>query len=103
MYRFHPSVKWELAYPDQHEILGQVRQLWKRYLLESRTKFNTKVDKIYKDQDGRWIVNDAANGHFDGVISAVGTCGEPLIPDIKGMDRFEKPMCHSSQLTGYVT
>lgn len=77
MYRFHPSVKWERGYPDRQQILSQLRQLWKKYGLESRTKFNTKVNKVYQDEKGRWIINDPSNGRFDGLIAAVGTCGDP--------------------------
>lgn len=77
MYRFHPSIKWERGYPDRQQILSQLRQLWKKYGLEARTKFNTKVNRVYQDEKGRWIINDPSNGRFDGLIAAVGTCGEP--------------------------
>lgn len=77
MYRFHPSIKWERGYPDRQQILSQLRQLWKKYGLESRTKFNTKVNRVYQDEKGRWIINDSSNGRFDGLIAAVGTCGDP--------------------------
>ncbi|KAL1870558.1 hypothetical protein VTK73DRAFT_2533 [Phialemonium thermophilum] len=100
MFRFHPSVKWDRGYPDRQQILSQVRQLWKRYGLDAKTKFNTRVDKMYKDDSGRWIINNTANGRFDGVIAAVGTCGEPKIPHMPGMDRFKGPIYHSSDLTG---
>jgi hypothetical protein len=100
MYRFHPSVKWDHRYPDRQQILTQVRQLWERYGLDSRTKFNTKIDKIYQDDSGRWVLDDPSNGIFEGVIAAVGTCGEPKMPTISGMDKFKGDVYHSSQLTG---
>ncbi|KAM4066794.1 hypothetical protein HRG_000816 [Hirsutella rhossiliensis] len=53
MYRFHPSVKWEQGYPNRNQILGQVRQLWKRYGLQNKTRFNFKVDRVYQDDAGR--------------------------------------------------
>ena len=99
-YRFHPSVKWERGYPDRQQIVSQVEQLWKRYGLDSKTKFNTKVDQVYKDEDGRWVINDAQNGRFEGVIAAVGTCGDPIIPHMEGMEDFKGSICHSSSLTG---
>lgn len=77
MYRFFPSVQWETGYPDRQQILSQLRQLWKKYELESKTKFNVKINKVYQDEKGRWILNDPSNGSFDGLIAAVGTCGEP--------------------------
>ncbi|OTA56000.1 FAD/NAD(P)-binding domain-containing protein [Hypoxylon sp. EC38] len=100
MYRFHPSVKWQHGYPDRQQIISQVRQLWERYGLDTRTKFNTKVEKVYKDERGRWIINNPANGRFEGVIAAVGTCGDPKMPRIDGMDKFKNPIYHSSRLTG---
>ncbi|KAK0629594.1 monooxygenase [Bombardia bombarda] len=95
-----PSVKWDRGYPDRQQILSQVRQLWKRYGLDTRTKFNTKVDKLYQDEQGRWIVNNTANGRFDGVISAIGTCGDPKMPSLPGMDSFSGKIYHSGGLTG---
>ncbi|KAI0478436.1 monooxygenase [Xylariaceae sp. FL0804] len=100
MFRFHPSVQWDRGYPDRQQILSQVKQLWERYGLDTRTKFNSKVEKVYKDHKGRWIVNNPANGRFDGVIAAVGTCGDPKMPHMEGLDKFGRPVYHSSQLTG---
>lgn len=100
MYRFHPSVKWDRGYPDRQQILSQVKQLWERYGLDTRTKFNTPIDKVYQDEKGRWIVNDTSNGHFEGLIAAVGTCGDPKMPTMDGMSKFKGEVYHSSQLTG---
>jgi hypothetical protein len=100
MYRFHPSVKWNKGYPDRQQIVSQVTELWKRYGLEDKTKFDTKVTKVYKNEKGRWIINDPANGQFDGVLAAVGSCGDPKMPHIQGMDKFKGQIYHSSQLTG---
>lgn len=100
MYRFHPSVKWEQGYPDRNQILDQVRQLWRRYGLQNKTRFNFRVDKVYQDQGGRWIINDPSHGQFEGLIAAVGTCGEPNMPALPKIDGFRGPVLHSSELTG---
>lgn len=100
MYRFHPSVRWQEGYPDRQQIISQLRQLWERYGLDTRTKFDTPVEKIYKDDKGRWIVNNTSNGRFEGVIAAVGTCGDPKMPNVGGIEKFKGPVYHSSQLTG---
>src|ERR1700759_4500689 len=100
MYRFHPSVKWQKGYPDRQQIVSQVRDLWQRYGLDKHTKFETKVTKVYKNDKGKWIINDPSNGVFDGVIAAVGTCGDPKMPHISGMDKFKGEIYHSSQLNG---
>ncbi|KAK3352259.1 hypothetical protein B0T25DRAFT_180742 [Lasiosphaeria hispida] len=100
MYRFHPSVRWEGGYPDRQQIISQVRQLWERYGLDTRTKFDIKVNRVYQDDRGRWIINSPSNGRFDGIISAIGTCGDPKVPEMPGMDRFKGEVHHSSKLTG---
>jgi Flavin-binding monooxygenase-like len=99
MYRFHPSVQWKSGYPTRQQIIDQITQLWKRYGLDERTEFNTKVEHIYKDKTGRWIINNPANGHFDGVIAAVGTCGAPKMPPLPGQEKFKGTVVHSSELT----
>lgn len=100
MYRFHPSVKWSGGYPKRDEIVGNVRKLWETYELEPRTKFNVKVDKVFQDGDGRWVVNDPSHGKFEGIIAAIGTCGDNKVPHIQGMENFMGKTPHSSQLTG---
>ncbi|KAI0016386.1 monooxygenase [Xylariomycetidae sp. FL0641] len=100
MFRFHPSVNWSGGYPDRQQIISQVKQLWKRYGLDRRTKFDEPVEKVYRNREGRWIINNPANGQFDGVIAAVGTCGDPKMPHMEGIEKFKGHVRHSSQLTG---
>ncbi|KAI5926176.1 monooxygenase [Camillea tinctor] len=100
MFRFHPSIQWDRGYPDRQQIISQVRQLWERYGLNQRTRFNIHVNNVYKDDTGRWIINERGNGAFDGVIAAVGTCGDPKMVRMEGMEEFKNKVIHSSQLTG---
>lgn len=100
MYRFHPKVYWREGYPTRNEIVEQVQDLWHTYHLEEKTQFGIKVEKVYKDDQGRWIVNNPSYGRFDGIIAAVGTCGGPKTPHIPGQDKFKGEIIHSSQLDG---
>jgi len=100
MYRFHPSVEWNKGYPDRKQILSQVEKLWQRYGLEKKTHFDTKVDRVYQNEQGRWVVNDESNGLFDGVMACVGTCGDPKMAKIKGEERYQGDIFHSSELDG---
>lgn len=106
MYRFHPSVKWSQGYPDRRQIVSQITQLWERYGLPAKTKFNTRVTSVSKEPSSspttsRWIINnDPSLGRFDGVLAAIGTCGEPSIPHIPGQSAFTGPILHSSHLDG---
>lgn len=100
MYRFHPSVQWQRGYPNRQQIVSQIRELWNRYGLQKRTRFNFKVHKTYLDKQQRWIINDPSNGRFDGLIAAVGTCGDPVMPKFQGTENFRGEIYHSSDLTG---
>ena len=100
MYRFHPSVKWEGGYPKQNQIVDQITQLWHRYALDKHTKFDTRVTSVSKDKQGRWIINDPSNGRFDGIIAAVGTCGDPKMPRLPDQEKFHRDIFHSSRLDG---
>ncbi|KAI7227888.1 FAD/NAD(P)-binding domain-containing protein [Hortaea werneckii] len=100
MYRFFPSVNWDGGYPDRQQIVSQITKVWKTYQLDQKTSFDTKVDKVWKDDQGRYIINDPSNGRFEGVIAAVGTCGDPKTPHIPGQEQFKGEIFHSSQLDG---
>lgn len=101
MYRFHPSVKWSAGYPDRQQIVSQITQLWKRYGLQERTRFNTRVDSARQDETERWIINnDPSLGSFDGVLAAVGSCGDPKMPHMPNQEAFKGEIFHSSKLEG---
>ncbi|KAF2767668.1 FAD/NAD(P)-binding domain-containing protein [Teratosphaeria nubilosa] len=100
MYRFHPSVDWTGGYPNRKEIVEQITKVWERYRLEEKTEFNVKVEKVWKNEQGLYVVNDEKYGTFDGVIAAVGTCGDPKMPSIPGQEKFQGEIFHSSQLDG---
>ncbi|OJJ50109.1 hypothetical protein ASPZODRAFT_89950 [Penicilliopsis zonata CBS 506.65] len=105
MYRFHPSVHYDTAYPSQGEIREQIVNLWERYGLDQHTVFEYKVTSVRKAKNGKgdgWIVNDDEEtyGRFDGVIAAVGVCGDPKMPSLPGAERFKGQIYHSSELDG---
>jgi cation diffusion facilitator CzcD-associated flavoprotein CzcO len=101
MYRFHPDVHWDAGYPAKDQILQQVTHLWKKYGLNRKTKFDTEVTSVMKNEKGRWIVNsNTSYGAFDGVIAAIGTCGDPIMPKMPGMEDYQGVIMHSSELDG---
>ncbi|OJD18183.1 hypothetical protein AJ78_01796 [Emergomyces pasteurianus Ep9510] len=103
MFRFHPAVKWDSAYPTQSQIKNQIIKIWKNYDLERRTVFNTLIKSIDShNKDGKWVINnsEAKYGTFDGVIAAVGSCGDPKMPYLPHQDQFEGKVFHSSDLDG---
>ncbi|KAJ5606637.1 hypothetical protein N7510_009418 [Penicillium lagena] len=102
MYRFHPSVHYDTAYPSQKQIQEQIIQLWKRYDLERRTVFDTRITSVKKTKNGQWIINDDEGryGLFDGIVAAVGVCGDPKMPPLPDQEKFKGQICHSSNLDG---
>ncbi|KAJ3845510.1 hypothetical protein F5878DRAFT_654872 [Lentinula raphanica] len=100
MYRFFPNIEWKSGYPNRREILENIHNIWHQYALEDKTKFNVTVEKVWQDKNGRWIVNDEEYGKFDGIVAAIGTCGEPKVPHIPGQEKFQGSIYHSSDLDG---
>ncbi|KAL2104750.1 hypothetical protein VUR80DRAFT_9717 [Thermomyces stellatus] len=102
MYRFHPSVRYDAAYPAQQEIRDQIIGVWKRYGLQDKTVFDTKVTSVKQADDGRWVINDneEAYGRFDGILATVGVCGDPKMPTLPDQSKFRGGLFHSSDLDG---
>ena len=102
MYRFHPSVAWYKEFPNRQRVLEEAEKLWKRYGLQPKTRFETPVWRVERDQREKWIVNQSRDteGVFDGVIVAIGTCGDPLMPHFHGQEQFNGKILHSSELDG---
>ncbi|KAJ5779877.1 hypothetical protein N7457_007597 [Penicillium paradoxum] len=102
MYRFHPSVSFDSAYPTQQQIKEQIVDVWKRYDLEKRTAFETKVTSVKKTKSGQWIINndESQYGRFDGILATVGVCGDPKMPPLPSQEKFEGQIYHSSELDG---
>jgi len=104
MYRFHPSV----AFPNQFAvrkgvILSELQKVWNNYRLSSRTHFNFKVTQVTcrqasEDGPSKWRINGGADGEFDGLVVAVGTCGPAQRINFAGRELFQGEMIHSSQL-----
>ena len=75
--------------------------MWELYQLNEHTHFDIRVEKVWRDvQSGKWYVNDCSYGQFNGIIAAVGTCGDPKVPHIPGQEKFKGPIYHSSDLDG---
>lgn len=51
-----------------------------------------------KEKRSKWTINDGAGGVFDGLVVAVGTCGQAQKINFAGRDSFQGKMIHSTQL-----
>lgn len=100
MYRFFPTVFWSKGYPNRKEIVEQIERVWKTYHLEDKTTFEHKVTSVEEDDKGRWIINNNSDERYDGIIAAIGSCGDPKMPHIPGQEKFKGQIYHSSELDG---
>ncbi|TKX25111.1 flavin-binding monooxygenase-like protein 4 [Elsinoe australis] len=100
MYRFFPTVFWNKGYPNRKEIVEQVTKVWKQYNLEPRTVFDTRVEHVKSAGHGQWYINDKSHGKFDGIIAAIGSCGDPKMPKLPQQEKFKGDIYHSSELDG---
>lgn len=99
-YRFHPSVRWEQGYPDRSQILDQVRRLWKRYGLHRKTRFNLRVDRVYQDACGRWVVIMATGFKRPSLSFLPDNCFvEPYSLPTGTSSAFRPPTCPSRPST----
>lgn len=96
-YQPHHSVRWSCEYPSQQEILQQMRELWMRFGLREKTKFHCPVQSLTR-AGSKWSINDGCEGLFDGIIAAVGTCGQARSSYMPGQDQFEGDLVHSTRL-----
>jgi cation diffusion facilitator CzcD-associated flavoprotein CzcO len=67
--------------------------------LQDKTHFDTPVRSV-KRQGDQWVINDDPDtyGTFDGVVVAVGTCGDPKMPRLPKEEEYQGTICHSSEL-----
>lgn len=104
MYRFHPHVRWESGYPKQRIIVDQITAIWEDYNLEGKTRFNTSVTSVTPVKSKTqprpmWLINNEKSfGEFDGIIAAVGACGDVKKPHLDDEEKFKGEIVHSTEL-----
>jgi len=76
------------TYVDDHVYNGQS--------IRDRIFFNTPVDRVEKDEYGRWIVTSKGTCLFrvKKLIDATGMTSQPHIPPIHGSERFQGQSLH---------
>ncbi|BFZ64366.1 hypothetical protein YB2330_005509 [Saitoella coloradoensis] len=101
MYRFHPDVTWHTGYPTRSSIVREIRHIWTKYDLQPKTRFDTDVKRVSRSPHNynKWIINNNPDEEFDAVIAAIGTCGEPKMVHMPGMEKYKGTLVHSSELT----
>ncbi|WP_277374048.1 NAD(P)-binding domain-containing protein [Pseudomonas sp. AA-38] len=91
----YPMPKHFPDYPSNRQILEYLRSFALAFGLYDKVRFNTAVERVDKDEDGRWIVT-LSNGErrrYRALVCATGCNWDPNMPEIKG--HFSGEIRHS--------
>ena len=91
----YPMPKHFPDYPSNRQILEYLRSFALAFGLYDRARFNTSVEHVDKDEEGRWIVT-LSNGErrrYRALVCATGCNWDPNMPEIKG--HFSGEIRHS--------
>ncbi|MDP9165335.1 MAG: NAD(P)/FAD-dependent oxidoreductase, partial [Actinomycetota bacterium] len=76
------------VFPSGREVLEYLHRYAEAFGLTSRSRLNTMVDHVGRD-DGGWVVrHGGTEGHFDRVVVATGRFHTAAIPSVPGLDTF---------------
>jgi cation diffusion facilitator CzcD-associated flavoprotein CzcO len=91
---------WTQRYPDRDETQRYMRFVADKCDMWPHIQLNTEiVDARYLAESGCWQITTGTGEHFTCkyFISGMGMISQPMLPNIKGMDRFKGPIFHSSR------
>ena len=91
---------WSQRYPDWEETHRYMRFIADECDMWPHIQLNTEVlGATYQNDTGTWRVrtDDGKEHRCKYFISAMGMISQPVIPNIKGMDRFAGPCFHSAR------
>ncbi len=99
-FSFNPNPDWSRVYSPQAEIKAYIDSCVQKYGLASHIEFGAKVVELRLDStDGKWIATFADGRRMRAlhVINGSGGLHLPLIPEIKGRDRFCGVSMHTAR------
>ena len=96
-YSFAPNPDWSHAFSEGPEILDYLRRVAAEHDVERDIRYETEVlDARWDEPAGHWRLNTSRGDMTaDVVITATGPFGDPVKPEIPGLDRFEGKKFHS--------
>jgi hypothetical protein len=91
----YPMPKHFPDYPDNRQIFDYIRSFAAAFDLFGAIRFNTSVEHVQKDQDGRWRVTLVGGEQrlYRALICATGCNWDPHQPEVKG--QFDGEVRHS--------
>ena len=97
---FAPKTDWSKRYAEAPEIFEYIQNLTENYQLRQYIQFNTEVTgTFYNEQLNIWHIEIDRQENIEAqfVIFASGPLHIPQIPKIKGIEKFNGKIFHSSQ------
>ena len=96
-YSFAPNPDWSRAYSEGPEILGYLRGVAAEHDVERDIRFETEVLEARWDDDASLWRLDTSRGELTAgvIVTATGPFGDPVLPEIDGIERFRGPRFHS--------
>lgn len=96
-FSFEPYPEWSRLYSPGREIQGYIRHCAKKYDLYRHIVFNSAVQQV-RWCESVWQITTRAGEvvQADFVISAMGGLHTPNVPQIAGIEMFDKPLFHTS-------
>ena len=97
-FSFAPNPEWGDMFARQEDIHAYLRTCAERFDVMRHIRFNTTVEHLRWDEDAkRWeVATSSGKLTADHVVVAAGALSDPVIPSLRGLDRFEGKMFHSA-------
>lgn len=91
---------WSQRYPAWEETHRYMHFVADECDMWPHIQLNTEVKSAeYQKDSGTWLITTAVGEQFTCkyFVSGMGMISEPVIPKVKGMDRFQGPLFHSAR------
>ena len=98
-YSFAPNPDWSRAFSRQEEILKYLRAVAEEHDVERDVRYDTElIEARWDEEASRWSLR-TSQGELtaDVLVPATGPFGEPVMPDVPGLDSFAGTKFHSKR------
>jgi cation diffusion facilitator CzcD-associated flavoprotein CzcO len=99
-FSFAPRPDWPHKYASQADIHDYLTQCTLEHGLEPHIRFGVEVSEArWDERSSRWIVQGSDGRTFtaQSLIAATGQLSRPLIPKLRGLERFAGTVFHSAE------
>ncbi|WP_416899292.1 MAG: flavin-containing monooxygenase [Minwuia sp.] len=97
-YRFAPNPHWTRRFSSGGEIWQYLDKVARDYGVRDRIRFNSEIVRAEWDGAAWQLTTKGGETEiFDIVITATGVLRDPVMPDIPGLEDFERPVFHSAR------